>query len=64
MPNKTKRGPSNTSYFKNYSSKAEKNKERKLNRHMKKHPNDKQSIEKLGIPVVYTSKKGNKNAKA
>lgn len=56
MPNKTKRGPSNTAYFKNYEiqNKKEKNKEKKIEKHLKNHPNDEQSLERK--PANYTPK--------
>ena len=56
MPGKTSRGSSNTAYFKNYSAqdKREKNKEKKIDKHLKNHPNDVQSLERK--PVNYTPK--------
>lgn len=57
MPNKTKRGPSNTAYFKNYEAqnRKEKNKEKRIEKHLNKHSNDVQSLERK--PVDYTPKK-------
>lgn len=48
MPGKTKRGPSNTSYYKNYEiqDKWEKNKVKKIEKRLAEHPNDVQSIKR------------------
>ncbi len=44
MPGKTKTSKSNESYFKVYS--YDKNKSKRIERHLKKHPNDNQAIER------------------
>jgi hypothetical protein len=48
MPGKTKRSASRDAYYKSYrsSDKASKNKEKRLLRHMNKHPNYKQATAK------------------
>lgn len=48
MPNKTKRGSSNDGYFKNYKSAGlkEKHKQDSILKHLEKHPNDKQSVQR------------------
>lgn len=55
MPNKTKRSKSSDNYYKSYKLTTNKgNKELKLLKHAKKHPNDKQSLGHV-VPN-YTSK--------
>lgn len=45
MPGKTKTNKSNEAYYKTYN--AEKQRTKRIERHLKKHPEDKQSLEKL-----------------
>lgn len=58
MPNKTARGPSNKAYFTKYvaENRAAKNQEKRLERHLKHHPNDRQSVDNLGKPANYKHK--------
>lgn len=56
MPNKTKCSDSRKAYYKTSFDVTKRNKERKLAKHLKRHPNDKQSLKKQGVPVDYTPK--------
>lgn len=57
MPGKTKRSTSEDVYYKSYraTDKSKKNKEKRLLKHMLKHPNDKQA--ETGSIPEYTRKK-------